>query len=60
MAKAAPSIPEVLPVSAISLPCPLCSAKPGHDCETTSGGFAAVHLVRLKAAARAGKKNKAK
>jgi hypothetical protein len=60
MAKATLSIPDVLPVSAISLPCPMCGAKPGHDCETTSGGFSAVHLVRLKAAARATKKNKSK
>jgi hypothetical protein len=36
----------------------MCGAKPGHDCETTSGGFSAVHLVRLKAAARASKKSK--
>jgi hypothetical protein len=36
----------------------MCGAKPGRDCETTSGGFSAVHLVRLKAAARADKKNK--
>jgi hypothetical protein len=60
MPKALPSIPEILPVSAISLSCPMCGAKPRQDCETTSGGFSAVHLVRLKAAARADKKNKSK
>jgi hypothetical protein len=60
MTKSAILIPEVLPVSAISLRCPMCGAKPGHDCETTSGGFSAVHLVRLKAAARADKKNRSK
>jgi hypothetical protein len=38
----------------------MCGAKPGRDCETTAGGFAAVHIVRLKAAARATKKGKSK
>jgi hypothetical protein len=56
MAKASSAIPEVLPISPISLDCPLCGAKPGHDCETTSGGFSAVHIDRIKAAARADKK----
>jgi hypothetical protein len=60
MAKAQPPIPEVLPISPISLDCPLCGAKPGHDCETTSGGFSAVHIDRIKAATRADKKNQGK
>ena len=60
MAKANSSIPEVLPISPISLDCPLCGAKPGHDCETTSGGLSAVHLDRIKAAALADKSSKRK
>jgi hypothetical protein len=60
MAPAKPSIPDVLPISPISLDCPLCGANPGHDCETTSGGFSAVHIDRIKAAARANKKNTGK
>jgi hypothetical protein len=51
MAKAAIRIPEVLPTSPISLVCPFRKAKPGDDCLTTSGGFSAVHIARVKAAA---------
>ena len=51
MAKARPSIPEVLAISPITLVCPFCKADPGEDCETTSGGLAAIHLERIKAAA---------
>jgi hypothetical protein len=53
-------IPEVLPVSPVSLPCPKCKAKAGKDCATTSGGFAAIHLERVKAAALADRKNSLK
>lgn len=44
----------VLPTSPISLKCPFCGAKPDQDqdCFTTSGGFAAIHVARIKAAAR--------
>jgi hypothetical protein len=52
MAKAKPSIPAVLATSPVSLRCPFCDAKPGEDCATTSGGFSAIHVERIKAAAR--------
>lgn len=43
---------EYLPVSPITLPCPLCGAKPGHDCETPSNvRLYIVHVARIKAAA---------
>jgi len=45
------NIPEVLATSALGITCPFCGAKPGLDCMTTSGGFSAVHIVRIKAAA---------
>jgi hypothetical protein len=45
------TVPEDLPVSPISLPCPYCKAKPGKDCATISGTLAVVHLARVKAAA---------
>ena len=52
MAKAKPSIP-VLPISPITLVCPLCHAKPGKDCETPSGMYLPlVHVARIKAAAK--------
>ena len=44
------SIPEVLAVSPISLTCPLCKAKPNHDCVPTEG-FGVVHVARIRAAA---------
>jgi hypothetical protein len=44
-------IPEELPTRPIGLPCPFCGAKPNRDCLTASGGFAAVHVARIKAAA---------
>jgi hypothetical protein len=52
------AIPEVLPISPISLPCPYCKAKPGKDCATSSGGLAVLHLSRIKAAAMDLKKKK--
>jgi len=45
------AIPEVLPVSPLSLFSPLCGAKPGKDCRTLGGLFAVVHVARVKAAA---------
>ena len=38
------SIPEVLAVSPISLTCPLCKAKPNHDC-VPSGAIGVVHVA---------------
>ena len=31
--------------------CPFCGAKPKHDCVAIKGGRAAVHVLRIKAAA---------
>jgi len=37
----------------MTLQCPLCGAKPGHDCETPAKvHLVAVHIARVKAAAR--------
>jgi hypothetical protein len=36
----------------MSIGCPFCDAEPGRDCLTTKGGFAAVHVQRVKEAAR--------
>jgi hypothetical protein len=50
--KSASGIPKVV-VSPISLPRPLCSAKPGKVCLTLLGGkLEIVHVARLKAAVR--------
>jgi hypothetical protein len=46
-----PKIPEVLPTSPMSLVCPFCNAEPGKDCITIAGGFAAIHIQRIAAAA---------
>ena len=45
------NIPPVLPVSPISVECPHCKAQPGRDCIADAGGFSAIHLARLQAAA---------
>ena len=45
------ALPEVLPTSPLSLWCPYCGAQPGKDCETSAGGFAVLHLLRIAAAA---------
>jgi hypothetical protein len=45
------TVPEDLPASPASLPCPYSKAKPGKDCATISGTLAVVHLARVKAAA---------
>jgi hypothetical protein len=60
MAKQKVKIPEELNTSPISIVCPFCGAKPGIDCETTSGGLSAVHILRIEAAARIDKKKKLK
>jgi hypothetical protein len=47
-------IPEHIPVSPMTLPCPRCPAKPGEDCQKLAGSHLAfVHLARIKAAAKA-------
>jgi hypothetical protein len=44
---------EYLPISPMTLACPVCGAKPGHDCKTPSKGrLYIVHLARVKAAAQ--------
>jgi hypothetical protein len=53
-------IPEILPISPMSLLCPTCMSMPGRDCITTSGGLAAIHIARIKAAALADKLKKSK
>jgi hypothetical protein len=45
------SIPEVLPTGPQSLSCPYCGAKPKKDCQKSKGGFAQIHLARIRAAA---------
>jgi hypothetical protein len=45
-------VPEVLPISPISLVCPFCKAKPNQDCQTSSGGFSVLHIARILKAAR--------
>jgi hypothetical protein len=51
MAKSKVDVPEILPTSPINLTCPFCKAAPSRDCMTTSGGFAAIHVARIQAAA---------
>ena len=53
-------MPVVLPTSPISLVCPFCNAKPGHDCATTAGGFSVVHVARIEAASLIDKARKRK
>ena len=44
--------PARLLISPMTLVCPLCSAKPGQDCETVAGiHLPIVHVARVKAAA---------
>ena len=42
---------EVLAVSPLSLACPFCKVGPRLDCANTAGGFAVVHVARIKKAA---------
>jgi hypothetical protein len=60
MAKLKIKIPDELMTSPISIACPFCEAKPGIDCETTSGGLSAVHILRIESAALIDKKKKRK
>ena len=41
-------VPELLPVSPISIACPFCSSKPGQDSATRAGGFSVIHVARSK------------
>jgi hypothetical protein len=43
-------IPLVLPTNPLRLVCSFCGAKRGKECFTTSGGFSAIHVERIKAA----------
>jgi hypothetical protein len=61
MTKTKTKIPEYLPVSPLSLRCPMCHAKPQEVCEIASGGaLEFVHVARIKAAAKldAARKNR--
>jgi hypothetical protein len=51
-------VPEFLRTSPMSLLCPTSMSMPGRDCITTSGGLAAIHVARIKAAALADKQKK--
>lgn len=44
-----------LPVSPISLVCPLCKAKRGRDCTTSKGKLSVVHVERIAMAVLLGK-----
>lgn len=47
------SISEFLPTSPMTLPCPVCGARPGHDCRTPANvRLYVVHLARIKAATK--------
>ncbi len=55
------TIKESLPTSPITLVCPSCGAKPGHDCKTPSKvRLHVVHIARVKAAAKMDKDRKKK
>jgi hypothetical protein len=60
MAKPIIRIPDELTTSPISIACPSCGANPDIDCETTSGGLSAVHILRIEAAALIDKNKKSK
>jgi hypothetical protein len=36
----------------MSIRCSFCDAEPGRDCMTTKGAFAAIHVQRIKEAAK--------
>ncbi len=42
---------EAFAVSPLSLACPFCKTGPRLDCEKSAGGFAVVHVARIKKAA---------
>jgi hypothetical protein len=48
---------DELKTSPLRLICPFCKAKVGEDCLTSAGGFSAVHIARIKAAAASKNKN---
>jgi hypothetical protein len=50
----------LLPISPLEISCLLCGAKAGHDCATTSDGFSAIHVARIKAATRINNSRKRK
>ncbi len=53
MVKASNPEEVLLPTNPLNLRCPLCEAKPGHDCETPSQvQLEIVHVARVKAAAK--------
>jgi len=41
------SIPKDLPISPLSLACPLCKAKPNQDCIPSDGRFGVMHVARI-------------
>jgi hypothetical protein len=41
-------------MSPLTLVCPLCGAKAGHECVTPGGEFSAVHVLRITATAAKG------
>jgi hypothetical protein len=44
---------EYLPISPMTLACPVCRAKRGHDCETSSTvRHRTIHITRVKAATK--------
>jgi hypothetical protein len=49
---------KILRVSRLSIASPYCKAKPARDCYTSSGGFSALHVAGIKAAAKRGAANK--
>jgi hypothetical protein len=50
--EAVEKLPDLLPVSPLTILCPYCAAKPGRVCATAEGGkLEIVHVARLKAAA---------
>ena len=50
---------EYLPISPLTLACPVCGAKPGHDCVTPSKvRLYVVHITRVKAAAKMDKNSR--
>jgi hypothetical protein len=42
---------DKLKTSPRRLTCPFCKAQAGEDCLTSTGGFSAVHIARIQAAA---------
>jgi hypothetical protein len=58
MSRSKGQIPRFLATSPMSLLCPTCMSMPARDCITNSGGLAAIHVSRIKAAALADKEKK--